>query len=373
VSAAQRRHALALFTFDVPPAEPGVVFGWDTLVLLKHLLDEGLTKTDIAKRLGVSRRVVHYWIQTGQLERDLESAPPRTMRPRRTKLDDYHAIIRDRLTTYPELSATRLFEEVRAAGYAGGITQVREFVAHVRPQPEPEPLVRFETAPAHQAQVDFAEFRFPWGKRYALLVVLAYSRLLWVQFYPRQTLATLIAGLEAAFAYFGGVPRELLFDQLKAVIVDDQRADGGRLLEHPEFLRFARHHSFRIRACRPYRAKTKGKVERPVRYLRSNFVYGREFVGDADLNAEAFRWLDTTANQRVHRTINAVPRARFEAEELALLQPLAPRSYRPLVLPAERTARRTALHTVAPVAGVVVEQRALAQYQSLVECVEEVA
>ena len=377
MSAAPPRDALALFTFDVPPAELGVVFGWDTLVLLKHLLDEGLSKTDIAKRLGVSRRVVHHWIATGQLERDLESAPPRTMRARATKLDAYHAIIADRLATYPELSATRLFDEVRAAGYMGGVTQVREYVARVRPTPEPEPLVRFETPAGHQAQVDFAEFRFPWGKRYALLVVLGYSRLLWVHFYPRQTLATIITGLEAAFAYFGGVPHELLFDQLKAVIVDDQRADGGKLLENPEFLRFARHWSFRIRACRPYRAKTKGKVERPVRYLRSNFVYGREFVGDADLNAEALRWLDTTANQRVHRTINAVPRERFEADERALLQPLAARGYRPLVLPAERTARRTALHTVLPpVAGVLVEQRALVHYQALVadvDPVEEVA
>jgi transposase len=130
-SAVSPRLALTLFTFDVPPAEPGVVFGWDTLVLLKHLLDEGLNKTDIATRLGVSRRVVHYRIQTGQLERDLETAPRGAMPPRRTKLDAYHAIIRDRLATHPELSATRLFEEVRAAGYTGGITQMREYVAQV--------------------------------------------------------------------------------------------------------------------------------------------------------------------------------------------------------------------------------------------------
>jgi transposase len=322
--------------------------------------------TPIAKLIKGSR-VIHYWIETGQLDRDLDRAPPRTMRPRPTKLDAYHAIIRERLATYPELSATRLFEEVRAAGYAGGVTQVREFVGRVRPAPEPEPVVRFETPPAHQAQVDFAEFRFPWGKRYALLVVLSYSRLLWVQFYARQTLATIITGLEAAFAYFGGVPHELLFDQLKAAIVEDERADGGKLLENPEFLRFARHWSFRIRAYRPYRAKTKGKVERPVRYVRGNFAYGRDFVGDADLNAEALRWLDTTANQRVHRTINAVPRERFEADERALLQPLALRGYRPLVLPAARNARRTTLHVLAPAAGIVVEQRALRHYQALVD------
>ena len=166
----------------------------------------------------------------------------------------------------------RLFEEIRAAGYAGGYTQLKEYVRQVRPAPTPEPVVRFETPPGHQAQVDFAEFRFPWGKRYALLVVLGYSRLLWLQFYPRQTMATLMRGLEEAFAFFGGVPAELLFDQMKAVIIEDERRAAGALLENAEFLRFAAHWGFRIRACRPYRAKTKGKVERPIRYVREQLL-----------------------------------------------------------------------------------------------------
>ena len=349
------------------------MYGWDTLVLLQHLLDEGLSKTAIAARLGVSRRVIYHWLATGQLTRDLAQPVRRTSAPRPTKLDAFKAIITDRLATYPELSATRLFAEVRAAGYAGGVTQVRDYVARVRPRPEPEPVIRFETPPGHQAQVDFAVVRFPWGTRHALLVVLGYSRLLWLQFYPRQTMAVVMRGLEEAFAYFGGVPQELLFDQMRAVVVEDQRADGGKLLENPEFLRFAHHWGFRIRACRPYRAQTKGKVERPVRYVRGNFVYGRDFVGDADLDAQRLGWLDEVANQRVHRTTGAVPRARFEAEERATLQPLAARSYRPLVLPAERATKRTVLRPVAPeISGVVVERRALGAYQALL-AVEEVA
>ncbi|MHB0948184.1 MAG: IS21 family transposase [Gemmatimonadaceae bacterium] len=343
------------------------MYGWDTLVVLKHLLDAGLKKTDIARRLGVSREIVHHWIATGQLERELDQPPPRGMARRPTKLDPYHGIIHERLQAYPELSAVRLFDELRKAGYPGGITQLRDYVAAVRPHPAPEPLVRFETPPGHQAQVDFAECRFPWGKRYALLVVLGYSRLLWLRFYPRQTLTTVITGLEEAFAAFGGVPHELLFDQMKAVILGDARAEGGKLLENPEFLRFARHWGFRIRACRPYRAKTKGKVERPIRYVRSNFLYGREFVGDADLDAQRLTWLAEVANARVHRTIQAVPRIRFEAEERAQLQPLAARAYRPLVLPAERTRRRTVLHVVPGATRVEVEQRGLAVYQALAE------
>ncbi|MDE3217535.1 MAG: IS21 family transposase [Gemmatimonadota bacterium] len=332
-------------------------------MLLKHLLEEGLSKQAIADRLGVSRRVVYHWLATGQLERDLEAVPPRHAVPRGTKLDRYHGIIRERLDTYPELSAVRLFAEVQAAGYAGGITQVRDYVARVRPRPDPEPVVRFETAPGHQAQVDFAEFRFPWGKRHALLVVLGYSRLLWLKFYPQQTMAVVMAALEEAFAYFGGVPRELLFDQMKAVIVEDQRLDDGKLLENAEFLRFAHHWHFRIRACRPYRAQTKGKVERPVRYVRGNFIYGREFVGDADLDAQRRWWLDAVANPRVHQTLHAVPRERFEADERAVLQPLAERPYRPLVLPEARRVRRTVVRPLT--AEVAVERRGLQQYQAL--------
>jgi transposase len=337
-------------------------------VLLQHLLDDGLSKTAIAQRLGVSRRLAHHWIASVHLPRDVEAAPPRQYPARSTQLDPYTGIITARLATYPELSAVRLFDEVRAAGYPGGITQVRDYVARVRPRPEPEPLIRFETAPGHQAQVDFAEFRLPWGRRYALVVVLGYSRLLGLKFYPRQTLATVISGLEEAFAYLGGVPTELLFDQMKAVIVEDQRADGGKLLENPEFLRFAAHWGFRIRACRPYRAKTKGKVERPIRYIRSNFFYGREFIGDADLDAQRLAWLDDVANARVHRTTECVPRVRFETEERMHLQPLAERGYRPLVLPPARVIRRTVPHLLAPLVPTVeVERRGLAVYRQLAE------
>jgi transposase len=330
-------------------------------------LEQQLSKTAIAARLGVSRRLIYHLIATGQLDRDLSEPAARRIRtPAAPKLTPYQGIIIERLTTYPELSAVRLFEECRAAGYAGGLTQLKVYVRQVRPRPEPEPVVRFETPPGHQAQVDFAEFRFPWGKRYALLVVLGYSRLLWLKFYPRQTMATVIAGLEEAFAYFGGVPKELLFDQMKAVILDDQRADGGKVLEHPEFLRFAAHWGFRIRACKPYRAKTKGKVERPVSYVRGNFVYGREFLGDGDLDAQRLTWLDTTANVRIHGTTKESPRVRFERDERAVLPPLALHPYHSLVLTPEREGKAT-LHR--SLGEVTVERRTLSTY----DAIEEVA
>ena len=339
------------------------MYGWERLVLLKHLLDRGLSKAAIARELDVSRRSVHHWIATGQLERDLTTPGPRVRVGAPTKLAPYHAIITTRLETYPALSAVRLFDEVRAAGYAGGISQLRAFVAATRP--EPEPVVRFETPPGHQAQVDFAECRFPWGKRFALLVVLGYSRLLWLRFYPRQTQAVVQDGLAAAFAYFGGVPRELLFDQMKAVVVADHRPVGGTLLENAEFLRFAAHWGFRIRACRPYRAQTKGKVERPVGYVRGNLLYGREFLGDADLAAQTDHWLEHTANARVHGTTGEVPRVRFERDERAALLPGAAAPYRavPLSPPRSPTLVPAARHT--PLLRV--ERRPLRAYAVLAE------
>ena len=336
--------------------------GREQRVLLRHYLARGLSKAEVARELGISRRTVYHWIATGQLDRELDEAPVRyTPRPAVVrKIDPFRNMIDARLSEFPKLTSTRLFEEVRAAGYAGGYTQIKEYVRQVRPEPPPDPVVRFETPPGHQAQVDFAEFRLPWGKRYALVVVLAYSRLLWLQFYARQTMAVLTRGLEEAFAFFGGVPAELLFDQMKAVIIEDEREIGGRVLENPEFARFAAHWSFRIRACRPYRAKTKGKVERPIRYVRESFFYGRTFLNDADMNAQALSWLARTANVRIHRTTAEAPRIRFDRDERVLLKSLALQPYRSMLLPRATQPAQPYYPLVASV-----ERRPLAWYDRL--------
>ena len=336
--------------------------GREQRVLLRHYLEQGLSKAEVAARLGISRRTVYYWVNSGQLDRELDDEPVRYKRRPAVarKVDAFRGVIETRLSEYPKLSAVRLFDEIRAAGYDGGYTQLKQFVRQVRPTPPADPVVRFETAPGQQAQVDFAEFRLPWGKRYALVVVLGYSRLLWLQFFTRQTMAVLMRGLEEAFEYFGGVTSELLFDQLKAVIVDDERLNGGRLLENAEFLRFASHWGFRIRACRPYRARTKGKVERPISYVRQGFFYGRSFLNDEDLNAQALSWMARTANVRLHRTILEAPQARFERDERALLKPLALQPYRSLVVQAP-PAGKLRLRQVLP----SVERRSLAMYDRI--------
>jgi transposase len=340
------------------------MFGRETRMLLRHYLEQGTTKSALARELGVSRDTIHRWLREGELDRELDDLQvqygPR--RPTPTKLDPYRAIIETRLAAYPALSAVRLLEEIRAGGYTGGYSQLTALVRQLRPASVPAPVVRFETPAGHQGQVDFAEFHFPWGKRFALLVVLGYSRLLWCRFCQRQDMRTLMTGLEEAFLAFGGVPAELLFDQMKAVITRDLRLQGGALVRNLEFLRFAHHWGFTPRACRPYRAQTKGKVERPVRYVRENLVYGRTFLNDADLAQQCADWVEHVANARRHGTTHESPRARFERDERGLLLPLPAHRYASLVLDAPAVTAPAARRS-RPV--VPVEKRALAVYAQL--------
>ncbi|MXW52052.1 MAG: IS21 family transposase [Acidimicrobiaceae bacterium] len=336
--------------------------GWETRMRLKHYLDQGVSKAELSRRFGVSERTIYYWIAKGQLDRDLVAGGTRyASRPRANhKLDPYKAIINTRLEEFPRLSALRLFDEVREAGYTGAYGRVRDYVHEVRPRDPVEPAVRFETPPGRQGQVDFGTFTLPWGRQHALLVVLGHSRLLWLRFYRRQTMAVLIDGLERAFTRFGGVPQELLFDQMRSVVLSDDRIGGGELVLNGEFLRFAAHWGFMPRSCRPYRAQTKGKVERPIRYLRESFFYGRTFASDADLNEQATRWLEGTANVRRHGTTGERPVDRFERAERDALGPLAGRPYRRL------GATQAAAPAPRPRPAVEVQQRALADYAEAV-------
>jgi transposase len=332
-------------------------------MLLHQLLEEaGGDKAEAARRAGVGRSTMYRWIDAGLLDQPLETIRARygPREPQPTKLEPFQAIIEARLVEYPRLSGTRLLAECRVAGYTGGITQLRDFIRRLRPAPEP--ITRFETEPGQQAQVDFAHCRLPWGVRYALVIVHGHTRLLWVQFYPRQDLRTLLHGLESCFTMWGGVPRELLFDQMRAVLTRDDRLSGGGLVRNLELTRFARHYGFRVRVCRPYRAKTKGKVERPIRYLRDSFLYARTFVSDADLNAQVLDWLTLVANARTHATTKWIPAEQFATAEHAMLRPLPARPYRSLVLPAVAASSPS---TTSVVPRVAVERRGLETYAAL--------
>jgi len=182
--------------------------------------------------------------------------------------------------------------------------------------------MRFETAPGEQAQVDWGCFGFieHQGRRrrlYAFVMTLGWSRATYVEFTVSADEAWFLRCHLHAFHYFGGVPREVLHDNLKTAV--SSREMDGTVHWNPRYLDFAHYYGFTPRACRPYRAQTKGKVERGIRYLRGNFWLGLRFLDLADLNRQAWLWLDAVANCRRHGTTGQVPAELLPGEGL---QPL---------------------------------------------------
>ncbi len=185
----------------------------EVVIVINHYLHEGLSKSATARKLGVNRSTIHRYLKSGK---DSPRYEPRSPRP--SVIDPFKDYMRGRLESYPELSATRLMAEIRAIGYRGKYTTVKDFIRRVRPQ-VPIPIEqRFEVNPGHQAQADFATFKTAFGTVYALLVVLSWSRYLWVRFYCHEDQLTVLHGLHCAFVAFGGVPRTLLFDRMKTAV-----------------------------------------------------------------------------------------------------------------------------------------------------------
>jgi transposase len=256
--------------------------------------------------------------------------------PTATKLALYEAFVRERLEAHPDLSAQRLFQDLAPLGYSGAYDAVKRFVAKARPRPLPAYEVRFETAPGEQAQCDFAEFRVgftdePGIRRRINLFsfVLGHSRAFWGRFVEHQDLHTVLRCHVAAFEALGGVPREILYDRMKTAVTDER--DEGHIVYNRRLLALAQHYGWQPRACRAYRAKTKGKVERPHRYIRDNFWKGRSFRNFEDLNTQFRDWLDTVANARVHGTTQRYV-AEALAEEQPFLQPMPGSRFGPLVI-----------------------------------------
>ena len=180
------------------------------------------------------------------------------------KLDAYKALISARMiAAHPErLPGTVLLGELRARGYTGGITILREHLAALRPVLPVEPVVRFETKPGHQMQVDWAVIRRGDDPLSVFVAVLGYSRTAYVQFVTDERLETLMACHEAAYAFIGGTPHEVLYDNMRTVVIGRDAYGPGKHRLQPGFRDYAHHHGFLPRLCRPYRAQTKGKVER---------------------------------------------------------------------------------------------------------------
>jgi transposase len=305
----------------------------------------------IARELGISRNAVRRALMRG--------GPPAYRRaPRPSKLDPFKDYLLTRLTDFPDLCAITLFEEIREMGYEGGISILKDFTYPYRRRRR-EPVVRFETPPGRQAQIDWAHLgrhQLFGGETslYLFTMVLGYSRALYAQVVTSTDIETFLALHVRAFAAFGGMPEEILYDNQKQVVLGRTK-EGVRF--HPSLLAFAGHHGFRPRACRPYRARTKGKVERSIGYLKDRFFCGRTFRDLADLNVQLEHWTQTVANERIHATTGEKPSKRLGEEKLL---PFA--AARPWKMPEPQPASPGPLFVFGEVE---VQERALSVYEGV--------
>ena len=265
---------------------------------------------------GLARNTVR------KILRGLHSA---TRKPteRTTTIDPFQDYLRQRRAEHP-LSAVRLIDEIRPMGYTGSLVTLRRFLATLTTEDRRAKrlTVRFETPPGRQAQADWAfAGKLPGAAGtprsvYVFTFVLSYSRALFVRCTTSMNLATLIECHQHAFAQFGGWPEEILYDNMKQV-----RVGPGRLNE--AFLDFARHHGFTPKTHRPYRPRTKGKVEWAIEYVKDNFLLGRTFTDLDDLNTQVRVWLADTANVRTHATTGQRPIDLLAQETLTPLASVA--------------------------------------------------
>ena len=289
---------------------------------IRVMARRGMRIREIARELGCSRNTVKRYLHDGKASR----YGPR--RPRGTKLDPFKDYLRERIEAAKPhwIPAVVLLREIRDSGYAGGLTQLKMFVNPLK-RVEEEPVVRFETPPGVQMQADFTVVRRGRDPLLAFVATLGYSRATFVRFTTDETAETLCACVREALVYFGGVPHHVLFDNAKTVVVERDASGEGQHRWHQALLALSEEFGFSLRLCRPYRAKTKGKVERFNGYLKGSFLVplaatlkssGLKLDAVA-ANVHIGRWLSEVANARVHATTKERPDRRLTVEQEALL------------------------------------------------------
>lgn len=291
---------------------------------IKILHKQGKSLRAIACEVGCSVNTVRKYLAA----QDAPTFKPAAT-PRESIVKPFEGYLRERVAAAaPDwIPAAVLWREIQSIGFVGGERIVRKFVATLRSAPVADPLIRFETAAGDQMQVDWIEFRRRKGANlFAFVATLGYSRAAYVEFVSDMRLETLLACHANCFAWFGGVPRRALYDNMKTVVIERDAYGPKRHRFQPGFLDFARHYGIRPELCRPYRAKTKGKVERMNGYLRRSFyvpLAARFKSASVELdvttaNTEVWRWLREVAHTRVHGTTKLKPGEQLVLEQMAL-------------------------------------------------------
>jgi len=284
------------------------------IVALKR---QGLSERQIARRLGMSRKTVHKYLEDPEaIERGRRTVE------RESKLDPYEGNIRAWLSEDPEYKATWIYDHLRPLGYTGGYDLVKLKVHELKEESQRIAYMRFESEPGFQTQVDFGEFQVERDdgslvKYYLFCMILGYSRKIYAEFIERCDLPTFLECHIRAFAFFGGVPGEILYDRMRNVYIGKV---AGKSKFNATLEGFAIHYGFNLKVAPAYAAWVKGKVERPFLFIREGFWRGYGFTCLQTANRDLADWL-AMKDERVHGTTHEVVRVRFE-RELPFLKPV---------------------------------------------------
>lgn len=285
--------------------------------VLRLSLVEGLSIRAITKRLKLSRKTVRRLLARGP------ARTPPSSSPRPSLLDLYDVEIRRLLDDTPELTTPAILERLRPLGYTGGVTILRDRVSKLRPRAPKEAFLTLDFKPGEAFQVDWADFGFalPGCPRRvsAFVMVACYSRYLYLEFALSQAMGTFLRCMERGLGFFGGVAEADIFDNMKTVVLSHT---PHATVFNPRFLEYARARGFAVVACNPRRGNEKGRVERPIGFVRSRFWPGRRFADLLDLNAQAAQWRDDIANNRRHDVTGKIPSLVFRNEEQRCLRPI---------------------------------------------------
>lgn len=285
----------------------------------------GMSMRKIARLLGISRHQVKAIVlahDTGRQQGRTALQSDKIKRPRASQLDDHEETIAHLLARYPDITAVRVHEELGKLGFAGSYSLVKQRLQKLRPRKRNQFIQRFETGPGVQAQMDYATYTIDFtgeGRRKVQLFgyVLGYSRRQYLRFVDSQDFTTTIREHVRAFEYFGGCTATCLYDNMKVVV---SGYDGDEPIYNTRFLAFATHYGYRPIACRPRRPQTKGKIERQFFYVEKNLLNGRTFHSLKQLNDVTRHWLQTVADQRIHRETKQTPWERYQEERTHLIE-----------------------------------------------------
>lgn len=302
---------------------------------IRELSGQGLGSKRIARMLGVSRNSVRRYLAGATVGFQ--------ERPAARRLDgDALREVRDLFGSVAEGNTVVIQQELASRGIHVELRTLQRAVATQRQEERAEALatVRFETPPGQQIQIDFGEKVVPIAgqpvKVYLMTAVLGYSRRLYCRAFLAQRQDDWLEGLEGAFQQFGGLTEQILCDNASPLVVSHDR-QSGQVVWNPGFETFCRDRGLTAKACRPCRARTKGKIERGVGYVKHNALAGRSFASFEELQRHLTRWLDEVADRRIHGTTKEQPAARFDRDERGALRPLPSRS---LVVRTRRLKRR---------------------------------